>query len=138
MKKTTYITTAGIILVAGIIYLISLIFQKVPDTKNLEAIEVFSANSISDKIISQEDFKKFNSFIEKPITISGNIKSINKNNTKYILILNSKNKKIKIVCNMQNDQNEKISTLNVGENVTLKGIYKGYLIDMILLNCIVI
>jgi len=81
LKKTTYITTAGIILVAGIIYLISLIFQKVPDTKNLEAIEVFSANSISDKIISQEDFKKFNSFIEKPITISGNIKSINKNNT---------------------------------------------------------
>ena len=42
------------------------------------------------------------------------------------------------MCEMQADQLEKIKNIKEDDIVTVKGIFKGVLLDAILLNCIII
>jgi len=107
----------------------------VPQTQKIKSATVLSANKID--LSSEIDLKKFNHYIEKAINITGEIKDIKEHETHYTLILKANNK-TSIICKMQDDQIKNINTLQIGETITIKGIYKGYLIDMILLNCIII
>lgn len=137
MKKSIYIILViAFVTVLGVTSFIK-INNKIPNTTNVSSIQTLSIDNIEKTITSPEDLKQFDSYIEKAINIKGILKDIKKHDQKYILTITSKNKKISSICNMQPDQNEIIKTLQIGENITVKGIYKGYLIDMILLNCII-
>lgn len=111
--------------------------KKIPDTKNVSSSKTLSIDNIEKIISSPKDLKQFDPYIEKAINVKGILTDIKKHDEKYILTITSKNKKIASICNMQSDQNDIVKKLQIGENITIKGIYKGYLIDMILLNCII-
>jgi len=136
LKKIVYILIFTVSLLWASIALISFINRKVPQTQKIKSVTALSANKID--LNSEIDLKKFNHYIEKAINIEGEIKDIKEHETHYTLVLKAKNKKTSIICKMQDDQIENINTLQIGETITIKGIYKGYLIDMILLNCIII
>lgn len=112
--------------------------RDIPGTQDLASIKVISVDNASEKINREKDLKKFDAFIEKPISIIGKINDIKKHNSNYSIILSSENEKLNIICKMQKDQIHRINNLKTGDKITIKGIYKGYLIDMILLNCIII
>lgn len=114
------------------------VMETVPDTATISSVETFSIEELEKIALTSESFNKFDNYIEKAINVKGFLTKINKQNEKYILTISSKNGKISSICNMQANQVEKIKALKVGDEITIKGIYKGYLIDMILLNCIII
>jgi len=135
LKKIVYILIFTVSLLWASIALISFINRKVPQTQKIKSVTALSANKID--LNSEIDLKKFDHYIEKAINITGEIKDIKEHETHYTLILKANNK-TSIICKMQDDQIKNINTLQIGETITIKGIYKGYLIDMILLNCIII
>lgn len=138
MKKTIYATLLIIVICVLGIGTYKVINKKIPNTQNISSVETFSINTIETKVKKPENLKEFDSYIEKAINVKGTLTNIKKHDEKYILTITSKNGKIASICNMQADQIDKINKLEIGEDITIKGIYKGYLIDMILLNCIII
>jgi len=136
LKKTIYILSISVLLLWTFIAFIGFINKRVPPTQKMKSATVLSANEIA--LSSNTDLKEYDDFIEKAINITGKIKDIKNENNHHTLILNTENEKTSILCKMQDDQIENINTLQIGETVTIKGIYKGYLIDMILLNCIIL
>lgn len=73
--------------------------------------------------------------IEHVISIEGIIEDINDLNHRNTVILKGKDSKRFVICDMQKSEN--VTLLNVGDTVTIKGILKGTLKDVILLNCII-
>lgn len=110
--------------------------QEMEETQEIQTYSFFHAN----QLLLESKAKKLNleSLIEKAIEIEGEIKEIVYKHNTYSLILKGNDNKSYILCEMQADQNSKVSKLKQGENVKLKGILKGFLMDIILLNCIIL
>lgn len=75
-------------------------------------------------------------FIEKVIVIEGIVNDVTYLNDRYTVILQSGNKFSKILCDMSSSQGEQVKKLKTGQSVSIKGVCKGYLLDVIMLNCI--
>lgn len=73
----------------------------------------------------------------KIIEVRGEIKEISFINERITVILSSNNKTFGVLCDMNPNQKEKIKKLSKNETITVKGICKGFLKDVILLDCII-
>jgi len=138
MKKVIYILLVTTLLVIGCFVLFNYLNRTIPLTQEVKSQRIIYADSLSNKNTGQINFQEYNFLIEKAIKIKGKIKHIKKRNDNYNITLSSTDKTVTILCKMQKDQAEKIKTLQKGESIMIKGIYKGSLMDMILLNCIIL
>ena len=77
-------------------------------------------------------------YIDKAIEIKGVLKKITKREDRYTLFIDSDEEGRFIQCEMQIDQTQKVQSIKTDEIITVKGIFKGVLLDAILLNCILI
>ena len=77
-------------------------------------------------------------YVDKAIEIQGMLKKVTLRGEKYTLFISSNEEGRFIQCEMQDDQIQKIKKIAPNEIVTIKGIFKGVLLDAILLNCILI
>lgn len=76
-------------------------------------------------------------YLEKVIGVEGTIREINNlNNRHTILLKGGEDESSSIICDMQTNQIQNIKKLKLGDTILLKGIYKGFLKDAILLNCV--
>ncbi|MEM8509460.1 MAG: hypothetical protein AAF717_16635 [Bacteroidota bacterium] len=77
-------------------------------------------------------------YVEKTIEVEGRVKEISFLNNRYTVILQGKGEFSCLICDMNAEQMEQIRQLKKGDLITLRGICKGFLMDAILLNCILI
>ena len=108
----------------------------IKDTTKIQAEEAFTTNELLLEL--QNEHKNLDDFIEKAIEIEGEIKEITFKAGKYSLILKGDSEKTYILCEMQTNQNSNIVKLEAGQNIKLKGILKGFLMDIIILHCVII
>jgi len=109
-----------------------------------------SCDDASDKMVNQTNpNKQFNveeliqllnidtlDFTENVVLVEGSIKEINYLNNRNTIILRGKeNSNTSIICDMQKDQARLLASLQTGQIISIKGILKGSLKDVILLNC---
>lgn len=97
-------------------------------------VEVSSENLVA-MFLFNEDLAN-STFVEKTIEVEGIIEKITFKNDHYSVFLQAQEKGSKIICAMKPSKTNLIKNLRPGENVRLKGICKGYLKDVIMLNCI--
>ena len=71
----------------------------------------------------------------KIIEISGFVKEITFLNNRNTVLLYTKNKASGVICDVHPSQIEKVKKLKENQKITVKGICKGFLKDVILLNC---
>jgi len=75
---------------------------------------------------------------EDIIGVEGVIKEINTlNNKQTIFLADSSRGNSSVLCDMQNNQKNRIQTLKLGDTIRVKGVFKGFLKDVILLNCVI-
>jgi exoribonuclease II len=87
------------------------------------------ANFIADEKGTDEKFEG------KIIKIEGKVKEVSfLNNTNTIILFGDKNSGI--ICDFGKNQTKEIKALTKNQTITIKGIYKGFLKDVILLNCL--
>ncbi|WP_010520849.1 OB-fold protein [Aquimarina agarivorans] len=111
------------------------ITKKAPATQTLKAAIEIKQTDLYD-FSTAKNVEKLNQFIEKPIIVSGKISEITFDKS-YAFLLTSEDN-VMISCKFQTDQNHLVSNYTVGQHIKIKGIYKGSLNYLILLNCIVL
>ncbi len=74
---------------------------------------------------------------EDIIGVEGVIQEINTLNNKQTIFLSNSGGDSSVLCDMQNNQIDKINDLKLGDTIRIKGVFKGYLKDVILLNCVI-
>lgn len=103
------------------------IVQKTTTTKHFEPEELLEELSL-DSIGLKENV----------VVVSGIIEDINFLNDRSTIILKGReDTNVFVICDMQENQAILIKNLERGESITIRGILKGSLKDIILLNCII-
>lgn len=113
-------------------------FNKAPEQNSSEKvtdIKITSAELIASFRINEEE--AITAFVEKTIEVEGVVKDITFFNDRYTVLLQGGDSMSCIMCDMQEDQAEKLDLIKKGDRIVLKGICKGFLMDAILLNCII-
>ncbi len=105
--------------------------------KNLEnevAELTLNANELVDTYLLNEE-SATDKYSGKIIEVTGFVKEITHLNNRITVILNSKNENFGVICDINTNQNEKIEQLKKHQKIRVKGICKGFLKDVIILNC---
>jgi hypothetical protein len=92
----------------------------------------------TERLIHKYDNATLSHLVEKVIEIDGTLKAVHTKNEKFTLYLSHKKSKTYVLCELHKDEIHKIPHLKIGDKILVKGILKGHLLDIILLNCIII
>ncbi|WP_158841821.1 OB-fold protein [Polaribacter sp. L3A8] len=105
--------------------------------KNLELVPYNTSINSIDLIDSYLDNEKKADklYLEKIIEVSGFVREVTFLNNRNTVILYGKNKTSGIICDIHPSQIEKIKNLKEHQKIVVKGICKGFLKDVVLLNC---
>ncbi len=77
-------------------------------------------------------------YLEKIVQVTGVISELNTNKGKTIVTISGQNTFGSIMCHLSPEENIKADHLKEGQNITIKGICTGYLMDVILVKCVII
>nr|WP_298794704.1 hypothetical protein [uncultured Allomuricauda sp.] len=106
------------------------------DIHNSITQDTVSADELISIFTTNEELAS-NSFVEKTIEVKGVIKKINYiNNRQTILLKSERFAQSFVICDMMPSTENRIGALNIGDTLAIKGICKGFLFDVIMLNCI--
>lgn len=137
IKKHRFIGIIGSLVIAVLVGLgIFYINLEIKDTKSVRTQASLTTQEL---FLQLQEGKNTNLdvYVEKAIEVKGTIKDITLRNGVYSIILNGSGDR-HIICEMQSNQNPEIIKFETGQEVVVKGILKGFLLDAILLNCIVV
>lgn len=129
-KHVFYIISIGFLVICIAIFFL-LDNKNLANTKPTVFIE-------SNKLMNafNNDEKKANKlYTGKVIEVAGTIQEINYLNKKTTLILNTDYTDSSIICELNNDETKKLIDIDKNKKILIKGICKGFLKDIILLNC---
>lgn len=106
------------------------------DITNAKTTFLLNSNTIVNSFLNDEKIAN-QKYIDQVILINGVVKTTTfTHNRNTITLKGSQNSHT--ICDLQKNQPPNIQTLNTGDSVKIKGICKGFLKDVILLNCILI
>jgi len=138
VKKKIFITLFALLALGSTYYFLVKI-NEAPNQNSITAeteIRILSkdllASFISNETLANE------TFVEKTIEVEGIVKEVTFFNNRYTVLLQGGEEYMCIMCDMKENQIEQIKTLTKGDTVVLKGICKGFLMDAILLNCVLL
>ena len=139
MKNNSYIKVGifSVISIACAIGVYAIFNYKGVDTRKAKTEISITTNELFEDFDKEKE-ASFNQYIEKAVEVKGILYQVTFKGDKYSLLLRGKQIDALVLCEMQKDQAAIIKRLQVGDEVKVKGILKGFLMDAILLNCIVI
>lgn len=107
------------------------------DIRNVKTEVQITTNELF-KDFNSEKETSFNQYIEKAIEIKGTLYQVTYKRDTYSLLLRGEKTEALVLCEMQKDQKQIVKALKIGDQVKVKGILKGFLMDAIVLNCIIL
>lgn len=112
-------------------------YQEPLDTSEVKAVAALQQQELA-AILAERVDSTFNQYIEKAIIVQSKIVEVRFTNSIYSLMLEGDKKDTFIICEMQANQNDVMALYKKGDTVMIKGVFKGFLKDAVLLNCIFI
>ncbi len=134
-RSITYKLT--ILFIGIVIAIVLLVILGPRDTSKIKTKARLTSVELVEKM-NTSDSLQLNDYIEKAIEVQGPIKEITYKDGKVTILLDGDISNKLIICEMQSNQYRSMDTLNIGDIVNIKGVFKGVLLDAILLNCILI
>lgn len=122
------------VLINGYCYLVPLFTSSEKDLENELAELNVNSNDLVNAYTLNEG-KSDSLYAEKIIEVTGFVKEITFLNDRNTVILNSNSETFGVICDINPNQKEKINQLQKHQKIRVKGICKGFLKDVILLNC---
>ena len=136
-KKIIIILSIVLVTLAGA-YIMLLVYNKphIDVAKSSPKVSLVSKTLLDD---FQNDENLANSkYLEQIIQVTGKISHLDIANGNGIVVLKDGNSFGSIMCHLSPEENERLVTLKEGQSITIKGICTGYLMDVILIKCILI
>ncbi len=125
-----------IALVAVFIYLVVYNKPHVDVSKSSADISLVSNTIVED---FEKDENQANAkYLEQIIQVTGTISELSTENDKGIVVLGTSDSFGSVMCHLSSKESQKIKTLKNGQQVTIKGICTGYLMDVILVKCVIV
>ncbi|MEK6151956.1 hypothetical protein WIW50_01785 [Flavobacteriaceae bacterium 3-367] len=135
-KGLAAIFLMGCILLGGYVF-ITFFLEPSRDTKRARTeVRISSESLVSSFLVDERSANT--SYVEKTIEVQGIVREITFLNDRYTVFLHGGDELACLMCDMQADQLEQVKNLKPGQKVLLKGVCKGFLMDAILLNCVLI
>ncbi len=138
-RRSTYIGILIVLLIlsGGIGYAYRIWNQDYPDIVKEKTKLSIDAQTLLE-VYTRDETMANERYREKVIEVVGQVRELTFLNNRNTIILEGISTDNSILCDMQEGQYESIKKLLPGEQVRIKGICKGYLKDIILLQCILI
>lgn len=132
-KVTLFILVIGVI---SAVFVYTRIYNKPhTDIYNTEADYIVSADKIIDDF--KKDEKSANKkYLDKIVEVKGVIHKIDITKNQNILTLRAGENMESVICNMEPRENVKISGLEKGQSVQVKGICTGFLLDVVIVRAV--
>ncbi|HLT92916.1 MAG TPA: hypothetical protein VKZ56_00070 [Membranihabitans sp.] len=139
MKKVVYISLTLLLVAASTaFFLYTRVYNKPhKDILGTDASYTVSAEEILEEFMSHEDHAN-QRFLDKIVRITGEIQSIETANGMAVLTLGSGEGSGGVICNMDPSENKRILELKVGQELEVKGICTGYLMDVVIVRAVIV
>ena len=139
MKGRKFKIIIGFFLAAIIGLIASLYYYNKPHVNVEKSNAVYSLTAQNLIREYQENEKNTNEkYTERVIQIEGNIYEISTLRGNTVVTLKDSVSESSIICHMQAEDNKRVLSLKKGSRVTLKGVCTGYLLDVIMVRCILV
>ncbi|GMN05004.1 hypothetical protein MTsPCn5_03920 [Croceitalea sp. MTPC5] len=118
-------------------FALSVISCKYATNQDISAIAPKMSYDAGNLIATLQTTKEYDS--ETVIAVTGIVHEVNTiNNRVTILLKGNDEQENYIICDMDSNQTHKIKTIQKGDSLVIKGLLKGMLKDVIMLNCIIV
>ena len=98
---------------------------------------VISIQNLLDDYKNDENFAN-SKYVDQIIQIKGEISDIIIENGNSVIIFKDSTRASSIMCHMSPEENLKVLKLKKDGEITIKGICTGYLLDVIMIRCVVV
>jgi len=135
-RNKAIVTAILLLLITVIVYYFAVPFFGDSDM-NLENLKPDANLNSKDLVYSYSlnELQSNSSFNGKIIKVTGKVKEVSSLNKRNTVILFGKTKQSGIICDIHPSQVDKLKSIKINQEITIKGICKGFLKDVILLNC---
>jgi ABC-type lipoprotein release transport system permease subunit len=134
-KKITFLSIITLLLlIIGYYYILPMFKSSEKNLQNEHAERSVSSKELINAYTINEE-KSDRLYAGKIIEVTGFIKEISFLNNRNTIILNSNTETFGVIYDVNPNQEEKIKLLKKHQKIRVKGICKGFLKDVILLNC---
>ncbi|WP_299436775.1 hypothetical protein [uncultured Aquimarina sp.] len=139
-RKTRIIVIISMLIIALIG---TFIYTAVYNKPHIDVSETAPNISIESSVLLDDflnDETQANSkYLDQIIEISGAISEITTNKDgNGIITLSNENSIGSVICHLSPEENKKINSLKKEQKITIKGICTGYLMDVILVKCVLV
>lgn len=133
MKKIWKIVAALVVvgIIAAVVVALYVFRKPIESVANQKADFTIQADSLLMAFESDENAANAK-YLDKIIIVKGTIAEITSDTSGYTVILRDETSLSGVSCLLGKDQKEKAATLTLGQELTLKGICNGYLMDVVL------
>jgi hypothetical protein len=109
--------------------------RSLPDTHGLEPAFRLEASSFIKQFETDESTANAK-YADKTISVHGVAHTIQTTDTTATIFVNDGYSNTSVICQFGRENNEEIRDLKKGELVTIKGICSGYLMDVVMVRCV--
>ncbi len=138
MKNIKYIIIAAVLMAGiGIWYAYTEFHRGHKDLSNVKSdIEISAIDLAGD--FNKDEAQANKTYLDKAVAVKGKIKSIEKDdNGLYTILLGTELDDKNISCEMDKKHNEDAQKVKAGDEVIMKGVCAGALIDVELIRCVI-
>jgi hypothetical protein len=134
-KFRLFLAAAIFIIVMVGLYGYSEYNRSLPNTHYLEPAFRLEASTFI-KEFETDESKASARYADKTISVYGVAHNIQATDTTATVFLNDGNSGSSVVCQFGPESNEEINSLKKGDPVAIKGICSGYLMDVVMVRCV--
>jgi hypothetical protein len=140
LYRKLFIVALGVILSLFLAYHAIVLYSEMGSDKNRVVrdfpLELSAGELVNSFKVNETQANQL--YVEKVLKVTGQIAEISFLNDRYTLILQGSDSTSFVLCDMQDGQLSQLKELKEGQGVKIKGVCKGFLVDAIVLNGILI
>lgn len=139
MKGKKFKVILAFFLVVTLSLLVSLYIYNKPhvDVKNSEAVYVLTAQHLISEY-QQNETGTDEKYSKHIIQVKGKVTDISTLKGNGVITLNDGNLESSIICHLLPSENAKAIKLKKGQDVSIKGVCSGYLLDVMMVRCTIV
>lgn len=136
MKGKGFKIILGFLSIVIPLLLVSIYFYNKPhvDVTNTEATYVLTAQNLIEEY-QENEIGTTEKYSENVILVKGKVFEVSTLKGNSVITLKDDSSKSSIICHLLSGENMKILELKKGQEVSIKGICTGYLLDVIMVRC---
>ncbi len=139
MKGKKFKIILGFLLVAIVSLAISIYYYNKPDVNvvKTDAAYVLTAKNLIEEYQADETSTN-KKYTEKVIQVNGMVHEITTLKGNSVITIRNADQESSIICHMLPNQRQKALQLVKGQKISVKGVCTGYLLDVIMVRCILV